>query len=112
MVDIEKDNKDLDKLGTVLAVTNQINRDMLEMLKSQQELMKSQHDELKNNYYEMRSLLDRQQKRQAGIIAIAIIGVVAVVVCGCVTFTKLAHIDSGVEVLQNAHSQAAGTRLP
>ena len=28
---------DLDKLGTVLAVANQINRDMLEILKKQQE---------------------------------------------------------------------------
>lgn len=75
------DDKDLGKLGAVLAVANQINRDMLDMLKSQQEMMQSQHEELKNNYYEMRTLLERQQKRQAGIIAMAIVGVVAVVVC-------------------------------
>lgn len=104
---------DLGKLGSVLAVANQINRDMLDMLKSQQDMMKSQHDELKNNYYEMRTLLERQQQRQAGIIAMAIIGVVAVVVCSCVTFTRLAdRIDSGVEVLQYEHQSTAGQRLP
>ncbi|MCQ2282385.1 MAG: hypothetical protein MJZ99_07155 [Bacteroidales bacterium] len=103
----------MNKLGTVLAVTNQINRDMLDMLKEQQKMMKSQHDELKLNYYEMRSLLDRQQKRQAGIIAMAIIGVVAVVICSCVTFAKLAdRIDSGVEVLRYEHQQTRGERLP
>ncbi len=104
--------KDLDKLGTVLAVTNSINRDMLNMLKSQQEMMKSQHEELKNNYFEMRTLLDRQQKRQAGIIAMAIVGVVAVVICSCVTFARLAdRIDSGVEVLRHEHQQATSEGL-
>ncbi len=109
---MENNERDLDKLGTVLAVTNQINRDMLDMLKSQQDIMKSQHDELKKNYYEMRTLLERQQKRQAGIIAMAIIGVVAVVVCSCVTFSGLAdRIDSGVEVLQHDYRTQASTRL-
>lgn len=102
----------LDKLGTVLAVANEINKDMLSMLKSQQEMMVSQHNELKNNYYEMRTLLDRQQKRQAGIIAMAIVGVVAVVICSCVTFAKLAdRIDSGVEVLQHEYTATASKRL-
>lgn len=106
------EERNLDKLGTVLAVTNQINRDMLTMLKEQQDMMKSQNNELKKNYGEMRELLDRQQKRQAGIIAVAIVGVVAVVICSCVTFAKLAdRIDSGVEVLQNVYSQTASTRL-
>lgn len=106
------DDKNLDKLGTVLAVANEINRDMLTMLRSQQSMMQSQHDELKSNYYEMRALLERQQKRQSGIIAMAIIGVVAVVICSCVTFSKLAdRIDSGVEVLRNVHPPAASERL-
>lgn len=101
------DDKDLGKLGAVLAVANQINRDMLDMLKSQQEMMQSQHEELKNNYYEMRTLLERQQKRQAGIIAMAIVGVVAVVVCSCVTFTRLAdRIDNGLEGLRHEYTTA------
>lgn len=106
------EDKAIDKLGTVLAVANEINKDMLTMLRSQQEMMQAQQTELKNNYYEMRMLLDRQQKRQAGIIVTAIVGVVAVVICSCVTFTKLAErIDSGVEVLRNVHQQAISERL-
>ena len=107
------EEKDLGKLGVVLAVANQINRDMLDMLKSQQEMMQSQHEELKNNYYEMRTLLERQQKRQAGIIAMAIVGVVAVVVCSCVTFTRLAdRIDNGLEGLRHEYTTTASARLP
>lgn len=34
---MRNDDYDLGKLGTVLAVSNQMNRDMLEMLKKQQE---------------------------------------------------------------------------
>lgn len=34
---MSKDDYDLGKLGTVLAIANQTNRDMLEMLKKQQE---------------------------------------------------------------------------
>ena len=33
---MHKDDYDLGKLGTVLAIANQTNRDMLEMLKKQQ----------------------------------------------------------------------------
>lgn len=107
------EEKDLDKLGTVLAVANTINRDMLNMLKAQQEMMVSQHNELKDNYLEMRNLLDRQQKRQAGIILTAIVGIVAVVICGFVTFARLAdRIDSNVEVLRNDYKAATSTKLP
>jgi len=107
------EDKDLDKLGTVLAVTNSITRDMLNALKAQQEMMASQQAELKDNYIEMRRLLDRQQRRQASIIAMAIVGVVAVVICSCLTFSRLAdRIDTGVEVLRNEHQQATSARLP
>ena len=105
-------DKDLGKLGSVLAVANQINRDMLEMLKSQQKMMEKQHAELTSNYTEMRNLLDRQQKRQAGIIMTAIVGVVAVVICSCLTFSRLAdRIDHGVEVLRHEHQQTISAGL-
>lgn len=109
---MDEEMNQLDKLGTVLAVANQINRDMLDVVKHQQEMMDSQHQALKENYEDMRVLLDGQQKRQADIIHVALAAVVAIVICSCLTFYGLARrIDSGVEVLRNDYQTSASARL-
>lgn len=105
--------RDLDKLGTVLAISNQVNRDMLEVVKKQQAMMDSQHNALKKNYEKMNELLTGQQKRQADIIKIALGAVVAIVICSCITCVVLSSkIDSGVEVLRHENTQATSARLP
>lgn len=94
--------KDLDKLGTVLAVSNQIHRDMLEMLKQQQETTIAEQADL-------RRMLERQQIRQWGIILCAI-AIMAMSMYQ--TNSILSHVDSVMEVLQHEPQQANCERLP
>ena len=93
---------EIDKLGTVLAVSNQIHRDMLSMLKQQQETTIAEQADL-------RRMLERQQLRQWGIILFAII---IMAMSMYQTNTILNHVDAVVEVLRNEQQQTTSQRLP
>jgi len=87
--------QELDKLGTVLAVANQFNRDVLEMLKE-------------------------QQKRQTRIIwaSLSIMGM-AVAVCGLAVYMTFHSLDTlsdqvrhNTEVINHEYATEIGERLP
>lgn len=96
-----ENDKDLDKLGTVLAVSNQIHRDMLNMLKQQQETTVAEQADL-------RRMLERQQIRQWGIIVFAIL---IMAMSMYQTRSVINHVDNVMEVLQHEHQAAIGTGL-
>ena len=96
------EDKDLDKLGTVLAVSNQIHKDMLVMLKQQQETTIAEQADL-------RRMLERQQIRQWGIIVFAIL---IMAMSMYQTHSIISHVDNVMEVLQHDKQQATGERVP
>ena len=96
------EEKDLDKLGTVLAVSNQIHRDMLEMLKQQQETTVAEQADL-------RRMLERQQIRQWGIIVFAIL---IMAMSMYQTHSIINHVDGVMEALQHDTQQTTSQRLP
>ena len=96
-----ENDKDLDKLGTVLAVSNQIHRDMLNMLKQQQETTVAEQADL-------RRMLERQQIRQWGIIVFAIL---IMAMSMYQTRSVINHVDNVMEALQHEHQAAIGTGL-
>lgn len=96
---------DLEQLGIVLAVTNQINKDMLDMLREQQTMIKDEQADL-------RRMLERQQIRQWGIILCAIAIIALPMALTYMSFNKLSeHVDRGVEVLRYEHRTAADKEL-
>ena len=97
-----ENEKDLDKLGTVLAVSNQIHKDMLAMLKQQQETTVAEQADL-------RRMLERQQIRQWGIIVFAIL---IMAMSMYQTHSIISHVDNVMEVLQHDKQQATGERVP
>lgn len=104
----KKKANDLDKLGTVLAVSNQIHKDMLAMLKEQQEVINAQQASTEQRQERLENMLERQQKRQWGIILFAIF-IMAMSIWQ--TNNLIEHVDKGVEVLRSEHQQEASKGL-
>ena len=106
---MSKRTRDLDKLGTVLAVSNQIHKDMLAMLKEQQEIINKQQELTADGQKRLEGMLERQQVRQYGIIICAIV-IMAMSIWQ--TNSIISHLDRNMEVLQNEQQQEVSTRLP